>query len=267
MDTMRTLCLAMLACLALAACDQGPTFDASSLPAYQKSLGDITEKLSIADQRKLEMALFTLTAGDTSQANAIALANPTSIANLMTLAGVANPLIYLDRLRPAIDGKSAAAVIRLVAANLDDEISRAEAKAAGAERLLTAVAIENPRYYWDRRDNIPTIEFSVSNGSKNSISRIYVTGVLTERGRAGKWTMGGLNYWFEGGLQPGEQMPIKLTMKKYSAQTGQQLASLYDADFTLKLTNVEDAHGQKVVPIDTDVLEGMRAKRDFLRGT
>lgn len=172
-------CVALLLCLGLTACDSGPTFDASSLPAYQSSLKAITTTLSPDDQRRLAVALMTLALGDLPQSNAFELANPGSIADLASLAGVANPLIYLDRLRPGIDGRSAAAVISRVAADLDDEISRAEAGSGGVDKLLTDVKIDSPRFYWDARSHLPTIEFSAYNGGRTTISRINVSGVMT----------------------------------------------------------------------------------------
>lgn len=94
--------LAVAACLALTACDHEPTFDASSPAAYLKSLGEITAKLSPEDQRKLDIALLTLALGNTVQTNALQLANSDSLDDLVTLKRVANPLYYLDRVRPGI---------------------------------------------------------------------------------------------------------------------------------------------------------------------
>jgi hypothetical protein len=264
---MRIPSLALLACLALTACDRDPTFDASSPAAYEKSLGEITAKLNVEDQRRLKIALLTLALGNTVQSNALQFADSAALNNFVTLATVVDPLRYLDRVRPGISGQSATQVIRRVAADLDGEISRDDARAGAAGKLLTAVAIDHPRFYWDRRRNLPTIEFSVYNGSKNVISRIYVSGVLTTRDRPGKWMTGGLNYKFERGLQPGVEVPITLAPRLFSAQTAKQLESSYDGDVTVKVTNVEDASGQKIIPIDADILEGMRNKRDFLRGS
>jgi hypothetical protein len=267
MTAMRMPCVAILCCVALAACDQSPTFDASSPGAYQRSLGEITAQLGADEQRRLRIALVTLALGNTPQTNAIELANPALLNDIVTLATVSDPQIYLDRVRPSINGRTAAGVIRLVAANLDSEISQAEAKSAGAEKLLAGVAIGSPRYYWDRSRNLPTIEFSVYNGNRSPISRLYVSGVVTMPGRTGKWATGGLNYRFDSGLDPGEQVPVKLTPRIVSMQTAKELQSLYNVDITVKVTNIEDATGHKLVPIDADVLEGMRSKRDFLRGS
>lgn len=259
--------LAVLASLALTACDREPTFDASSAAAYQRSFSEITAELSAEDQRRLDVALLTLALGNTAMSNALELTSPASLNDLVTLTGVTNPLLYLDRVRPGISGRSAAAVIRNVAADLDNEISRAEAKAAGAEKLLATIVIGHPRYYWDSRRKGPSIEFSVFNGGKTAISRVYVSGVLTTPGRAGKWVTGGINYKFERALQPGVQIPVTIAIRITNPQIAAQLESFHDANMTVKVTNIVDASGKKLVPLDTDILEGMRNKRDFLRGS
>lgn len=259
--------LAVLFGLALTACDREPTFDASSAAAYQRTLGEIITKLSADDQRRLNVALLTLALGNTAISNALELASPASLDDLVNLTGVANPLLYLDRVRPAINGRSAATVIRNVAADLDNEISRAEAKAAGADKLLAAVVVDHPRYYWDNSHKAAMIEFSVYNGGKTAISRIHIGGVLTVPGHAGKWVTGGIRYRFERGLQPGVQVPITLPITITNAQTAAQLEGVHDANVAVNVTNVEDASGKKLVPLDTDILEGMRNKRHFLRGS
>ena len=105
MTAVRTLCFAVVCCLALAACDREPTFDASSLPAYQKSLTAINARLSVQDRQKLQLALLTLAAGGGADYTAFALANPSSIANMEALDGIANPLIFLDRSRVFLAAK------------------------------------------------------------------------------------------------------------------------------------------------------------------
>jgi hypothetical protein len=91
--------------------------------------------------------------------------------------------------------------------------------------------------------------------------------VLTVGGHAGKWMTGGLNYRFEHGLAPGVEVPIAVASRLFITQTAKQLESFYDADVTVRVTNAEDAGGQKIISVDIDILEGMRIKRDFLRGS
>jgi hypothetical protein len=153
---MRISHLTLLACLALAACDHDPTFDASSPAAYQKTLGEITAKLSAEDQRRLQIALLTLALGNTAQSNGLQSAPPKALNDLVTLATVSDPMRYLDRVRPAIGGRSGPEVIQRVASDLESEISRSDARSAAAYKLLTAVAVDHPRYYWDHRRNLPS---------------------------------------------------------------------------------------------------------------
>jgi hypothetical protein len=103
---MRIPSLALLACLALTACDRDPTFDASSPAAYEKSLGEITAKLNVEDQRRLKIALLTLALGNTVQSNALQFADSAALNNFVTLATVADPLRYLDRSGPASAAKA-----------------------------------------------------------------------------------------------------------------------------------------------------------------
>ena len=76
--------------------------------------------------------MLTLALGNMAQSNVPQSASPDALNNLATLATVADPLRYLDRVRPAIGGRSASEVIRRVASDLDSEISRNDARSAAA---------------------------------------------------------------------------------------------------------------------------------------
>jgi hypothetical protein len=211
--TMRMPCFAVLCCLALAACDHEPTFDASSLPAYQTSLAEINGRLGEKDQHRLQVALMTLATGYGTDYTAFALANPDMAANFEALDGVANPLSFLDHMRSGIQGRTAASVIRHVADDLDYEIARAENQADGVEKALAAFIVENPRYFWDRgsRPGQPTVEFSIYNGSKAPISTIYLTGALTAAAdRDTPLVMREVSYHFVHLLAPGAQQDISV---------------------------------------------------------
>jgi hypothetical protein len=269
MIAMRLPVFAILFCFGLAACDSAPIFDASSLPAYQKSLAVINARLSAQDQHKLQLALLTLTAGSAADYTAFALANPSSIANIETLDGVANPLLFLDRMRPNIEGRTAASVIRHVAADLDYAVSRAETQTNGAAKVLAAIVIEHPQFYWDRgkHGGQPTAQFSVYNGSPNPISGIYLSCTLTIPGRGTPLAVGGVSYRFQNPLQPGSQQQVTVYLGSPGEWTTKQLENVYDADFTLKVSNIDDASGKRLLAINTDVLDTLRRKRDTLRGS
>ena len=268
MTAVRTLSFAVLCCFALAACDHEPTFDASSLPAYQRSLSEINARLSAQDRHKLQMALLTLSAGGSADYTAVALANPSSIVNIEALDGVANPLQFLDRMRSRIAGRTAASVIRSVADDLDYAISRAEAQTKGAEKQLAAFVIENSRFRWDRGKRLtsPTAEFSVYNGSTTPISLIFLRGELTTPGLKTPLAMGGLIYSFANLLQPGAQQQVTVVLGMPGGWTAKQLETVYDPDLKLTVSNVSDASGQRLLATNTEVLDTLRHKRDVLRG-
>jgi len=268
MATMRALVLAFVGCFTLAACERAPTFDASSLPAYQKSLSDIEARLGAGDRHRLQLALLTLAAGDGAYYSAFAMANPSLVDNAEALDGVANPLLLLDRMRPRIQGRTAAAVIRTVADDLDYAVSRAEAQTGGARKELGAFVIENARFYWDRSrpSNQPTAQFSIFNGSRIAVSTIYLGGVLTAPGLKTPLAVGSVRYGFARPLQPGAEQLVTVNLGAPSSWTAKQLESIYNADLALKIANVADASGRRLLAVNTDVIDTMRKKRDALRG-
>ena len=149
----KALGAAALCCLALAACDSEPLFDTSSVPAYQKSLDAIEARLNVQDRNRLKIALRTLEVGGAVEFTQAGL--PRVPANIAALEGVDNSTLLLDRIRPKIEGKTAAAVIGIVVADIDAEIARAEGQLGGtdADKTLSKIVIENERYYWERTGN------------------------------------------------------------------------------------------------------------------
>jgi hypothetical protein len=259
---------AALFCLALAACDSEPLFDASSVPAFQKSLGAINAGLNESGRYRLKIALLTLAMG--GPAEFAVTGRPRVPANIEALEGVADPTTSLDRMRPKIEGKTAAAVIGIVVADIDAEIARAEAQLGGAaaDKTLSKIAIENERYYWNRNERfgIANIKFSIYNGSAQAISRIYLSGVLASRGRAKPWATGAFAFDFNPALQPGTQQQaiIFITRGEFADA---ELERVYDAGLTLKLTNADDTAGRKLVTVKSDLIEAMRIERLALRGS
>jgi hypothetical protein len=259
---------AALCCLALAACDPEPLFDASSVPAYQKSLDAINAKLNVRDRNRLKIALVTLAVGGATEFTRAGLLR--APPNIAALEGVANPTVVLDRMRPTIEGKTAAAVIGIVVADIDAEIARAEGHLGNpdADKTLSKIVIENERYDWDRtwRPDRPTVKFSIYNGSAKAISCVYLGAVLASRGRATPWATGALFYGFSPALQPGtQQQAVIFITSGELADT--ELKRVYDANLTLKVTNADDTAGRKLLVFNSDLIEAMRMERLVLRGS
>ena len=268
MRALRTLCLALVCAAAVAACDKEPTFDASSLPAYRKSLSDINAKLSPADQRRLQIAIITLATGGGADYAVFGRPDPSRNAGFEMLEGVANPTVYLDFMRQRIDGKTAAAVISRAAGDLDVQISAAEARSGGAENALKAFIIENPRYFMDRsqgRDQ-PMVQFSIYNGGRFAISIVHLAAALTVPGVKAPLATGGLVYRFSQPLQPGAQSSASVYLASAGDAFIKQLDGIYDADLKLSVSNIDTADGKRLLATNADVLDAMRHKRDVLRG-
>ena len=258
---------AALCCLTLAACDSEPQFDTSSVPAYQKSFGAIDARLNEQDRSRLKLALKTLAAGGAAEFTRAGL--PRVPANIAALEGVANPTLVLDRMRPKIEGKTAAAVIGIVVADIDAEIARAQGHLGDpdADKTLSKIVIENERYYWDRsrRSDYATVQFSIYNGGAKAISHVYLSGVLTSRGRATPWATGALDYGLTPALQPGTQQQAKIFIGR-GEFADSDLERVYDAGLTLKVTNADDTAGRRLLIFNSDIIESMRMQRFALRG-
>jgi hypothetical protein len=261
--------IAAICCLALTACgDEEPVFDASSIQAYQKSLSNIKATLSVGDQRKLQVALMTLVAGNGADDTAYALANPSQAEDIEELKGGVNTLMFLARMRPVIEGKTAAAVIARVGTDLDYAIAKAENE--GGVKKLAAFVLENVRFDIDRnsRYNTLTVEFSVYNGSKDSIAMVYASGEFTARELAAPIELSTIAAHFLTILQPGAQEQVeKVPVALPGPWTRAQLDNIYDGDLKLRLWNVGDASGKLLVSAKLSQFDAMRKKRDLLRGS
>jgi hypothetical protein len=266
MPSLRMFCLAVASCLALVACDHEPRFDASSLSAYQRSLADIKARLSAKDQHKLQVALLTLSAGGAAQFTDYALSDPAKTDAYEALDGIANSLVLLDRMRPVIAGKTADEVIRRVGDDIDYAIARAEAR-GGAAKDLAAIVIENARYRLnDKIRSAPKGEFSVYNGSNIPIMRLYLTGELTAPDVKMPLVLDNIVYVFSRPLQPGAQEQATVYLGITGDWTTKHFLNAYDADLKLRVANVDDTDGHRLLVVSAQALETLRHKRDILRG-
>ena len=243
----KALGAAVLCCLALAACDSEPLFDASSVPAYQKSLDAINARLNLQDRNQLKIALVTLAAGGAAEFTQAGL--PRVPANIAAFESVANPTPLLDRMRPTIEGKTAAAVIAIVVADIDAEIARAEGHLGetDADETLSKIVIENELYdCWTGRPDCPRFKFSIYNGRAKEISRVYLSGVLASRGRATPWATGALFHSFNPALQSGTQQQAIIFITSGRRVGRHRAQARIRRNLTLKVTNANDTAGRKL---------------------
>jgi len=265
---LRTLCFAFACCITLVACDdRQPTFDTRDIPTYQKSLAAIKAKLSARDQQKLQLAVLTLAFGNAAYLTALDWADPAKADAYEALDDVPNEWALFNRMRPDVNGKTGAEVIRRVADIIDHTITEAEAEDGGATKDLARIVVENPRY---RLPDVPsralTAEFSVYNGSHIAISRIYLIGTLTAPGVKVPLVIDTLSRGFTPPLEAGVQQQVTMPLSMSGGWTAEHLQGAYDADLKLKVTNVSDSSGKALLAIDVRALDALRRKRDMLRG-
>jgi hypothetical protein len=179
---------------------------------------------------------------------------------------LANPHVILTRLGPRINGRSAATIIQNLTIKLDTEISEIEARLPKVGNVLEAVEVTSPRYYWQRSGYAeqPVIEFTVRNGGKLPISRVYFSSVLTTPGRSIPWVKQEFVQSFKGGLEPRERQQITLQPRD-GAWRDPQLKYLPGAELKVVVTNFEDASEEKLIAVDSDSLDLKRKVRAALK--
>jgi hypothetical protein len=269
MASLRTSCLAVVCCLLLAACDPGgPTFDTSSVPAYQKSLREIEAPLSAAERHRLEVALVALAAGGGADYVAFSKFDQTNVTELAALDGVANSAFLLERMRSRIAGKTATAVIRRVADDIDIQISGAESQRQSVGKELKAIIIDNARFSWNRgiTNPMPIMQFDFYNGSRIPVSAVLLNATLTAPGVRAPLAVGSLAYRFPNPLQPGVQQKVTINLGNSGIDLAQRLADVYNVDLAIKVTNIDQGDGKRLMRINADVLDVLEQRRDLLRG-
>jgi len=257
---MKRLSLTILCFFLLSGCAFDPTFDMSNWQTYQDSLGAVRAKLSNDDLRRLDIALKYLAIESTLKAEA----DIQMVGEVGAAGNHFNPVMMYIQLRPRIEGKSAAAIIKDLSLKLDAEIARAEGRLESAGNVAAAVEVSSADYYWKRSGRLeqPTIEFAVFNGGQAPISRIYFRFVLTTPNRAIPWAKQDFIQTFKGGLEPREKQ--KLSLSPYGDWSDPQLKNLTDAKLKVDVINFEDVNGQRVIGVDRQNLELKRKVRALL---
>lgn len=236
---------AIALCVSLAAC--GRTADTSSPAAYTSSMQAMTKDLPADKRAKLQAGLVALTFNTTDPAQGIwSQADPTSP-------------IFLGA-GDKIKGKTADQIIR---AGYEARIGLLDAAiaedAAAAHRIVAErkkyaavfdnVHIDGARYSIEHSFiDQPVISFTITNGSKIPIKRIYLHGILTSPGRSIPWVSGDINYAFSGGIEPGEVQHLDLEPNMFGEwKIDDAYSKRPDLKLEMSVSNVEGADGQQIL--------------------
>ena len=259
--TTKQLSLIILGLFLLSGCVFDPVFDTSNWQTYQDSMAAVKTRLSNDDLRRLDTALKYLAIESTLKAEA----DVQMASNIGAVESRLNPVMMFTQLRPRINGKSAAAVIKDLSLKLDAEIARAEGRLEDDAGASGAIEISSAEYYWKRNGRLeqPAIEFAVFNGSKAPISRIYFRFALITPNRSIPWAKQDFIQTFKGGLEPRERR--RLSLQPYGDWVDPQLKNLPYAELKVDVINFEDANGQKMIGTDRGRLELKRKLRAALQ--
>lgn len=233
----------------LGACSK--TADTSSPAAFTASMQALTKDMPTEKRAKLQASLVALTFNT---------ADPST--GIWSQADVTSP-VFLGA-GDKIKGKSADQIIRagyearigLLDAAIAEDV--AAAQRIGAERKKFAAVFDNihidgSRYHIEHNSFIeqPVISFTITNGSKIAIKRIYLHGILTSPGRSIPWVSDDINYEFSGGMEPGEVQHLDLEPNMFGEwKNDERYSKRPDLSLALSVSNVEGPDGQQILQGD-----------------
>ena len=91
------------------------------------------------------------------------------------------------------------------------------------------------------------MQFDVYNGSHVPISGVLLSATLTAQGVAAPLAVGSLAYRFPNPLQPGVQQKVNFFLGNSGIDLAQRLADVYNVDLAIKVTNIDQADGKRLM--------------------
>ncbi|WP_375397855.1 hypothetical protein [uncultured Sphingomonas sp.] len=262
--TVKRILAAIMGCILSAACT--PAANTGDPASYAKSMTAMTSDMAADRKAELRDALVAITFDQADPA-----------AGMWSQADAASPVFVSAG--DKINGKTADQIIRLGYQTRIGLIDKAIAEDAAAIQRIKAerakyaavfdnIHIDGARYHVVNNGFMddPTISFTITNGAKFPIKRVYLHGILTSPGRAIPWVSDDINYEFSGGLEPGENQALDLAPNMFGAwKIDDRYSRRPDLMLVLTVTNVEDAGGQQLLQGDPGDVAAKAADADKLQ--
>ena len=192
-----------------------------------------------------------------------------AMENINSLDDLANIQEIADDLRGKLDGMAFEEVIaegERVQMEIDEknkeqariEIEELYVKMKNSNEDRSELAkfhVEKSRYY-KKKSGVylisydPILELTVINGTNQAISRAYFKGTIKSPERTIPWLVQDFNYEISGGLEPNERANWHLAPNSFS-EWG-TVDAPKDAIFTVEVTRLDGADGEKLFSIDFD---------------
>jgi hypothetical protein len=109
---------------------------------------------------------------------------------------------------------------------------------------LKLFTISSAKFFWETAGYLPEpkIEFTFTNGSKTSLSRIYCNGILQSPSRTIPWVKDSFNFEISGGVEPDETMTWTISPNRYG-DWGNAPKNRDDMELTLIVYKVDGPSG------------------------
>jgi hypothetical protein len=226
--------------------------DGSSEENYKQSLENLRKSLSTKEVADLDEALRKI-----------------AFQDVQSLTDLTDAEKFLEDVRTKLDGMSYDEIIeegdrvqKIIdernkeQARLEIEELYSKMKSSKKDSIeLAKFKVEKSRFYKRKSGNFyitydPIIDLVVYNGTDRAISRAFFKGILKSQERTIPWLVEDFNYEISGGIEPGEQANWKLAPNSFS-EWG-KVDAPKDAIFTVLVTKLNDADGEKLFSIDFD---------------
>ena len=118
------------------------------------------------------------------------------------------------------------------------------------ENGLKLFTISNSKFFWETEGYLPQpkIEFTFTNGSKISLSRIYCDGVLHTPSRTIPWVKDSFNFEISGGIEPDETLTWIISPNSYG-DWGNAPKNRDDMELSLIVFKVDGPSGKTLYSI------------------
>jgi len=196
---MKYVALAVVVVVSVVGCGGEPTIDASTEATYEESMKRIVESMDPSRAQEfmgavmqLGMAEIDLSDPDQNPTEMIQILDGKTATEVIEMASQQRTLAQADRARREAEKMR--------------ELADKESAEQQALEALRAITIEAPSI--EQSDGMfginTTINFTVTNGLDQAISRLYWENVVISPGRSVPWIQEDSNYSISGGLEPGE---------------------------------------------------------------
>lgn len=270
MKTVTLLTQILLAALWLHGCGE-PRIDSTTNEKFKESVANIRESLPEDKRKEFEGAMVGLAMNGLGDLFSSAISSDVSASNLrQRIHGKTGEEVIAELRQMQVDKaakeegsrKEELETLKARAAELSKKITDALSESAGIEQFKVISSL----FYFEESGFLksPVVDVIVKNGTEHPVSAVHFACLVTSPGRAVPWVDAGLNYAIPGGLEPGEQVTLKLSPNMFG-EWSKAPQDRKDLELSMKVVKLEGAGGHVIFntepdPSDKNELDRLRAR-------